>query len=45
MGRFGPALRGVLSGAAGAPDLASALFALGPEESLARIQDALPPAA
>ena len=42
MGRFGPALRGVLSGAAGAPDLAGALTALGREESLGRIEDALP---
>ena len=41
MGKFGPALRGVLSGAAGAPDLASALHALGAEESLARLEDAL----
>ena len=43
MGKFGPALRGVLSGAAGAPDLASALSVLGLEESLGRIEDALPP--
>ncbi len=41
MGKFGPALRGVLSGAAGAPDLASALTALGREESLGRMEDAL----
>ena len=45
MGRFGPALRGVLAGAMGAPDLASALTALGREESLGRIEDALPPGA
>jgi len=41
MGKFGPALRGVLSGGASAPDLASALTALGKEESLGRIDDAL----
>jgi glutamyl-tRNA synthetase len=41
MGKFGPALRGVLSGGAPAPDLASALSALGPAESLGRIDDAL----
>ena len=41
MGKFGPALRGVLSGGAPAPDLASALAALGREESLGRIEDAL----
>ena len=41
MGKFGPALRGVLSGGAAAPDLASALAALAREESLGRIDDAL----
>jgi glutamyl-tRNA synthetase len=41
MGKFGPALRGVLSGGAAAPDLAGALAALGAEESLGRINDAL----
>ncbi len=41
MGRFGPALRGVLSGGVAAPDLASALAALGKDESLGRIDDAL----
>jgi glutamyl-tRNA synthetase len=41
LGGFGPALRGVLSGGATAPDLASALEALGREESLGRIADAL----
>jgi len=41
MGKFGPALRGVLSGGAAAPDLASALAALGRDESLGRIDDAL----
>jgi glutamyl-tRNA synthetase len=41
MGKFGPALRGVLSGGAPAPDLASALAALGKEESLGRLNDAL----
>ena len=41
MGKFGPALRGMLSGGAAAPDLAGALAALGREESLGRLQDAL----
>jgi glutamyl-tRNA synthetase len=41
MGKFGPALRGLLSGGAPAPDLASAFSALGADESLARIEDAL----
>jgi glutamyl-tRNA synthetase len=41
LGKFGPALRGMLSGGATAPDLASALEALGREEALGRIADAL----
>lgn len=41
LGKIGPALRGVLSGGAPAPDLGSALVALGREESFGRIQDAL----
>jgi glutamyl-tRNA synthetase len=41
MGKFGPALRGMLSGGSIAPDLASCLAALGREESLGRLQDAL----
>ena len=41
LGKFGPALRSVLSGGAPAPDLASALKALTREESLGRIEDAL----
>jgi glutamyl-tRNA synthetase len=41
IGKFGPALRGVLSGGAAAPDLASTLIALTRDESLARIEDAL----
>ena len=41
LGKFGPALRGVLSGGAPAPDLGSALASLGRDESLGRIQDAL----
>ncbi|QUD88533.1 glutamate--tRNA ligase [Phenylobacterium montanum] len=41
IGKFGQALRGVLSGGAAAPDLASSLTALTREESLARIDDAL----
>jgi glutamyl-tRNA synthetase len=41
MGKFGPALRAILAAGAVAPDLASALAALGREESLGRIEDAL----
>jgi glutamyl-tRNA synthetase len=41
MGKFGPALRGILSGGSPAPDLASCLAALGREESLGRLHDAL----
>ncbi|HXU99408.1 MAG TPA: glutamate--tRNA ligase [Caulobacteraceae bacterium] len=41
LGAFGQPLRAVLAGAAGAPDLASALTALGKSESLGRIEDAL----
>jgi glutamyl-tRNA synthetase len=41
IGKFGPALRAVLSGGAPAPDLAGSLVALGREESLGRIDDAL----
>jgi glutamyl-tRNA synthetase len=41
IGKFGPALRGALSGGAPAPDLASSLLALGRDEALARLDDAL----
>ncbi len=41
IGKFGAALRGVLSGGAPAPDLASSLVALGKDEALGRIDDAL----
>lgn len=41
MGKFGPALRAVLSGGAPAPDLASTLAALGPDEAMGRLEDAL----
>jgi glutamyl-tRNA synthetase len=41
LGKFGPALRGILSGGSTAPDLASTLAALGREESLGRLKDAL----
>jgi glutamyl-tRNA synthetase len=41
LGKFGPALRAVLSGGTPAPDLASALVALGKPESLGRLEDAL----
>jgi glutamyl-tRNA synthetase len=42
IGKFGPALRAVLSGGSPAPDLAGALISVGKAESLARINDALP---
>ena len=45
LGKFGPALRACLSGGSPAPDLASALVAIGREESFARLDDALSPAA
>ncbi len=41
LGKFGPALRSVLSGGSPAPDLAGALVALGNHESLERLDDAL----
>jgi glutamyl-tRNA synthetase len=41
LGKFGPALRAVLSGGTPAPDLAGALAALGKDESMARLNDAL----
>ena len=41
IGKFGPALRAILSGGSPAPDLAGALVALGKEESLGRLDDAL----
>ena len=41
VGKFGAPLRGVLSGGAPAPDLASTLLALGREEALARLAEAL----
>jgi glutamyl-tRNA synthetase len=40
-GKFAPALRPILAAGAIAPDLASALAALGPEESRGRFEDAL----
>jgi glutamyl-tRNA synthetase len=43
IGKFGPALRAVLSGGSPAPDLAGALVALGKLESLARLDDVLSP--
>lgn len=41
MGKFGPQLRAILSGGSPAPDLAGAMTALGRDESLGRIDDAL----
>ena len=43
LGKIGPGLRGCLAGGAPAPDLARTLAALGREESLARLADALSP--
>ncbi len=43
LGKIGPSLRTVLAGGASAPDLAGALAALGREEALGRIADALSP--
>ncbi len=43
LGKFGGPLRATLSGGLPAPDLASALTALGRDESLGRIADALSP--
>jgi glutamyl-tRNA synthetase len=40
-GKFGPALRAIMAAGHVAPDLASALAALGADEGLARIEDAL----
>ncbi|MDP1618516.1 glutamate--tRNA ligase [Phenylobacterium sp.] len=45
IGKFGQALRICLAGEASAPDLAGALTALGRDESLGRLDDALSPAA
>ena len=45
MGKIGPALRGVLAGGSPAPDLAATLAALGKDEALGRINDALTSAA
>jgi glutamyl-tRNA synthetase len=41
LGKIGPALRAALSGGSPAPDLAGALVALGKDESLGRLDDAL----
>jgi glutamyl-tRNA synthetase len=41
IGKFGPALRMIVAAGAVAPDLASALSALGESESVGRIEDAL----
>jgi glutamyl-tRNA synthetase len=41
LGKIGPGLRGVLAGGAVAPDLSKTLAALGREESLGRMDDAL----
>jgi len=41
VGKIGPGLRGMLTGGTPSPDLAKTLAALGREESLARMEDAL----
>ncbi len=41
LGKFGPQLRAVLSGGSPAPDLAGAMVALGRDESMGRLDDAL----
>ena len=40
-GKFGPSLRGILTGGAQAPDLNKIMTALGRDESLGRLDDAL----
>jgi glutamyl-tRNA synthetase len=45
LGKIGPWLRGVLSGGSPAPDLAKTLVALGRDEALGRLDDALSSAA
>jgi glutamyl-tRNA synthetase len=44
-GKFGPSLRGILTGGSQAPDLNKIMAALGREESLGRLDDALAPRA
>ncbi len=44
-GKFAPALRAALTGGSASPDLAKTLFALGQAEAMARLEDALSPAA
>jgi len=44
-GKFGPALRGILTGGSASPDLHRTLAALGRDEALARLNDALSPSA
>ncbi|MES2034043.1 MAG: glutamate--tRNA ligase [Pseudomonadota bacterium] len=44
-GKFGPALRAILTGGAASPDLHRTLAALGRDEALARLKDALSPSA
>jgi glutamyl-tRNA synthetase len=45
LGKIGPALRGALAGGSPAPDMARMLAALGKEEAVGRIYDALSSAA
>jgi glutamyl-tRNA synthetase len=44
-GKFGPSLRGILTGGSQAPDLNKIMTALGRDESLGRLDDALAPRA
>jgi glutamyl-tRNA synthetase len=41
LGKIGPGLRGILSGGSPAPDLAGAMAALGQDETVGRLKDAL----
>jgi glutamyl-tRNA synthetase len=45
MGKFGPGLRAALTAGTPSPDLAAILATLGPNEALARLEDALSHAA
>jgi glutamyl-tRNA synthetase len=44
-GKFGPALRGILTGGAPAPDLNKTIAALSRDEAIGRLDDALAPRA
>jgi glutamyl-tRNA synthetase len=44
-GKFGPALRAILTGGSASPDLHRTLASLGRDEAMARLNDALSPLA